>query len=64
MDVDCHFELDYQVSAGLVRSILDFPSRQAPTFPNSFFFTPDISNPFLGSATQSRNVPIPEFREV
>ena len=52
-----------QVSAGLVRSILDFPSRQAPTFPNSFFFTPDISNPFLGSATQSRNVPIPEFRE-
>ncbi len=52
-----------QVSVGLVRAILDFPVRQAPTFPNSFFFSPNISNPFLGSASQSRNVPVPEFRE-
>ncbi len=52
-----------QASIGLVRAILDFPVRQAPTFPNSFFFTPNISNPFLGSSSQSRNVPVPEFRE-
>lgn len=52
-----------QFSAGLVRAILDFPTRPAPTFPNEFFFSPDISNPFLGSASQSRNVPVPEFRE-
>ena len=52
-----------QFSAGLVRAILDFPVRPAPTFPNSFFFTPNISNPFLGSSSQSRNVPVPEFRE-
>ena len=52
-----------QFSAGLVRSIFDFPTRPAPTFPNSFFFTPNISNPFLGSSSQSRNVPVPEFRE-
>ncbi len=52
-----------QFSAGLVRAILDFPVRPAPTFPNSFFFSPNISNPFLGSSSQSRNVPVPEFRE-
>jgi hypothetical protein len=52
-----------QVSVGLIRSILDFPSRQAPTFPNSVSFSPDISSPYLGSASQSRNVPVPEFRE-
>lgn len=52
-----------QFSAGLVRAILDFPTRPAPTFPNSFFFTPNISSPFLGSSSQSRNVPVPEFRE-
>ncbi|HKW61222.1 MAG TPA: TonB-dependent receptor [Candidatus Acidoferrum sp.] len=52
-----------QFSAGLVRAILDFPTKPAPTFPNSFFFSPNISNPFLGSSSQSRNVPVPEFRE-
>jgi len=52
-----------QVSVGLVRSILDFPVRPAPTFPNSFFFSPNISSPYLGSSSQSRNVPVPEFRE-
>ena len=52
-----------QASVGLVRAILDFPSRQAPTFPNSVTFNPDISSPYLGSGSQSRNVPVPEFRE-
>ncbi len=52
-----------QVSAGLVRQIANFPTRQAPTFPNSVSFSPNISSPYLGSATQSRNVPVPEFRE-
>jgi carboxypeptidase family protein len=52
-----------QASLGLVRSIFDFPTRPAPTFPNSFFFSPDISGPFLGSSSQSRNVPVPELRE-
>jgi hypothetical protein len=52
-----------QVSVGLVRAILDFPVRQAPTFPNSVSFSPSISSPYLGSSSQSRNVPVPEFRE-
>jgi len=52
-----------QASVGLVRAILDFPSRQAPTYPNSVSFSPDISSPYLGSSSQSRNVPVPEFRE-
>jgi carboxypeptidase family protein len=52
-----------QFSVGLVRAILDFPTQPAPTFPNSFFFSPNISNPFLGSSSQSRNVPVPEYRE-
>jgi hypothetical protein len=52
-----------QFSAGLVRSILNFPVRPSPTFPNEFSFSPDISNPFLRSSSQSRNVPVPEFRE-
>jgi hypothetical protein len=52
-----------QASIGLVRAILEFPVLPSPTFPNSFSFSPDISNPYLGSSTQSRNVPVPEFRE-
>jgi hypothetical protein len=52
-----------QVSAGLVRDILDFPVRPSPTFPNFVTFNPNISNPYLNSSTQSRNVPVPEFRE-
>jgi len=52
-----------QFSAGLVRAILDFPTRPEPTFPNSFLFSPNISNPFLPSSSQSRNVPVPELRE-
>jgi carboxypeptidase family protein len=52
-----------QASIGLVRAILDFPVRPSPTFPNSVSFSPNISNPYLGSSSQSRNVPVPEFRE-
>jgi Carboxypeptidase regulatory-like domain len=52
-----------QVTVGLTRQIANFPTRPAPTFPDSFFFTPNISNPFLGSSSQSRNVPVPELRE-
>jgi|HubBroStandDraft_6_1064221.scaffolds.fasta_scaffold00538_8 hypothetical protein len=52
-----------QFSAGLVRSILVFPSLEAPTYPNDFTFGGPLSSPYLGSATQSRNVPVPEFRD-
>jgi len=52
-----------QVSGGLVRAILDFPVRPSPTFPNDFLFSPNISNPYLNSSSQSRNVPVPEFRD-
>jgi hypothetical protein len=52
-----------QFSAGLVRSILDFPALPAPTYPNQFTFGGPLSNPYLSSSTQSRNVPVPEFRD-
>lgn len=52
-----------EFSAGLTRQIAGFPTRPSPTFPNSFSFSPNISSPYLGSSTQSRNVPVPEFRE-
>jgi Carboxypeptidase regulatory-like domain/TonB dependent receptor len=50
-------------SAGLVRTILTFPSLEAPTYPNDFLFDGPLSNPYLSSASQSRNVPVPEFRD-
>jgi len=52
-----------QLTAGLTRSILNFPSLLAPTFPSEFFFTPVTSNPYQGFASQSRNVPVPQFRD-
>jgi hypothetical protein len=52
-----------QFSAGLVRTILNFPALQSPTYPDEFTFGGPLSNPYLGSATQSRNVPVPEFRD-
>jgi len=52
-----------QASVGLVRAILDFPTRPDATFPNFVFFSPNISNPYLGSSSQARNVPVPEFRD-
>jgi len=52
-----------QASVGLVRTILDFPVTQSPSFPNEFTFGGPISSPFLGSSSQSRNVPVPEFRD-
>lgn len=60
------------LSAGLVRTVLVFPALHAPTYPNDFFFGPlssavlfggPVASPYLGSATQSRNVPVPEFRD-
>ena len=36
----------------------------SPTFPNFVTFNPNISNPYLNSSTQSRNVPVPEFRDL
>jgi Carboxypeptidase regulatory-like domain len=50
-------------SAGLVRTILTFPALENPTYPNLFEFGGPISNPYLSSAAQSRNVPVPEFRD-
>ena len=52
-----------EMAAGLTRQIASFPTRPSPTYPNSFFFTPNISGPYLGSSSQSRNVPVPEYRE-
>jgi Carboxypeptidase regulatory-like domain len=57
-----------QFSAGLVRTILTFPALEAPTYPNEFDYNSStfggpLSNPYLPSATQSRNVPVPEFRD-
>jgi Carboxypeptidase regulatory-like domain len=52
-----------QVSAGLVRAILSFPSLANPTYPNQFGFSGPFSSPYLSSSSQSRNVPVPEFRE-
>src|SRR5579871_1205548 len=52
-----------QASVGLVRSILSFPSLVNPTYPNLFGFSGPFSSPYLSSSSQSRNVPVPEFRE-
>jgi hypothetical protein len=51
-----------QLTAGLTRAILNFPSLLAPTFPNDFIF-PVTSSPFHGFASQSRNVPVPQLRD-
>jgi hypothetical protein len=57
-----------QFSAGLVRTILTFPDLQWPTYPNEFTFNQatyggPLSDPYLYGAPQSRNVPVPEFRD-
>lgn len=52
-----------QASIGLVRAILDFPTLVNPTYPNLFTLSGPFSNPYLSSASQSRNVPVPEFRD-
>lgn len=52
-----------QASVGLVRSVFSFPALVNPTYPNLFTFGGPFSSPYLSSSTQSRNVPIPEFRE-
>ena len=50
-------------SAGLVRTVLVFPSLAPPTYPNSFGFGGPLSSPYQRFDTQSRNVPVPEFRD-
>ncbi|HXY24817.1 MAG TPA: carboxypeptidase regulatory-like domain-containing protein [Candidatus Acidoferrum sp.] len=52
-----------EFSGGLTRQIASFPTRPAPTYPNSFGFNANISGPYLGSSSQSRNVPVPEIRD-
>ena len=52
-----------QASVGLVRSVFNFPALVNPTYPNLFGFSGPFSSPYLSSSSQSRNVPIPEFRE-
>ena len=52
-----------QASAGLVRSVFSFPALVNPTYPNLFGFSAPFSAPFISSSSQSRNVPVPEFRE-
>ena len=52
-----------QFSGGLTRAILEFPSITQPTYPNLFSFSPNIASPYHGFATQSRDVPVPEFRD-
>ena len=55
------------LSVGLVRQVLVFPALNNPTFPNLFQFVGSfggpIASPFLSSASQSRNVPVPEFHD-
>ena len=50
-------------SVGLVRTILTFPALENPTYPNLFLFGGPLSSPYLSSSSQSRNVPVPEFRD-
>lgn len=52
-----------QLSAGLTRSLLDFPSLAAPPYPDEFTFGGPFSDPYLASSAQARNVPIPELRD-
>jgi len=52
-----------QLSVGLVRAILNFPSQVNPTYPNLFSLSGPFSSPYISSSSQSRNVPVPEFRD-
>jgi Carboxypeptidase regulatory-like domain len=51
------------LSVGLVRTVLVFPSLKSPTYPNQFIFTGPISNPYLPPSSQSRNVPVLELQD-
>jgi hypothetical protein len=51
------------LTLGFVRPILEFNNQYQPTFPVEPFFSPDISTPYVGYSSQSRNVPVPEIRD-
>jgi hypothetical protein len=52
-----------QFTGSLTRQVLRFPSLVPTTFPDALGFSPDISSPFHGFSSQSRNVPVPEFQD-
>jgi hypothetical protein len=51
------------LTLGFVRPILEFNNQYQPTFPVEPFFSADISGPYVGYSSQSRNVPVPEIRD-
>ncbi len=51
------------LTLGFVRPILEFNNQFQPTFPVEPFFSPDLSSPYVGYSSQSRNVPVPEIRD-
>lgn len=51
------------LTLGFIRPLLEFNNGYQPTFPVEVFFSPDISNPYVGYSSQSRTVPVPEIRE-
>jgi hypothetical protein len=52
-----------ELTAGLVRTVLVFPVRNSPLYPNYFGFGGPLSSPYLSPYSQSRNVPVPEIRD-
>jgi Carboxypeptidase regulatory-like domain len=51
------------IYAGLTRNLYDFPSTYAPTSPNLFGFSSDLTSPYGDFRGQARNVGVPEVRE-
>jgi hypothetical protein len=51
------------LTLGFVRPILEFDNAYQPTFPVEVGFSANISNPYVGYSSQSRNVPVPEIRD-
>ncbi|HEY2548717.1 MAG TPA: hypothetical protein VGI46_21760, partial [Candidatus Acidoferrum sp.] len=51
------------LTVGFVRPILEFNNNYQPTFPVEVGFSGDISSPYVGYSSQSRNVPVPEIRD-
>jgi hypothetical protein len=51
------------LTLGFVRPILEFNNQFQPTFPVEPFFSADVSSPYVGYSSQSRNVPVPEIRD-
>jgi hypothetical protein len=51
------------LTLGFVRPILEFNNQFQPTFPVEPFFSADLSGPYVGYSSQSRNVPVPEIRD-